>query len=91
MISKKVIKALNKQIEREATASFLYLSMAGWCDRKSLSGCAKFLFAQAAEEHSHMLRIFHYVLDMDSVAIAPAVKKAESDFDTIHMLFEQIY
>lgn len=91
MISNKVIKALNAQIEREAQASFLYLSMAGWCDRKSLSGCAQFLFAQADEEHSHMLRIFHYILDMDKVAVAPAVKKSETEFDTIQVLFEQIY
>ena len=91
MISNKVVKALNSQIEREAQASFLYLSMAGWCDRQSLSGCAKFLFAQAAEEHNHMLRIYHYILDMDKVPVAPTVKASQTEFDTIQVLFEQIF
>jgi len=91
MISDKVISALNKQIEREAQASFLYLSMAGWCERMSLSGCAQFLFAQSAEEHSHMLRIFHYVLDMDKVAISPKVEQPEAEFESVFVLFEQIF
>lgn len=91
MITKKVVDALNTQIEREAQASFLYLSMAGWCDRMSLSGCAEFLFAQAAEEHSHMMRIFHYVLDMDQEAIAPIVGSSAKNFESIQLLFEQIY
>jgi len=91
MISKKVVDALNKQIEREAQASFLYLSMAGWCDRMSLSGCAEFLFAQSAEEHEHMMRIYHYVLDMDNIAESPRVEKTALEFDSIKNLFETIY
>lgn len=91
MISDIVVQALNKQIEREAHASYLYLSMAGWCDRMSLSGCALFLFEQSAEEHSHMMRIFHYILDMDKVAVSPVVHRTETEFESIQSLFEQIY
>jgi ferritin len=91
MISDIVIQTLNKQIEREAHASYLYLSMAGWCERMSLSGCASFLFEQSAEEHSHMMRIFHYILDMDKIAISPIVQKTQTEFESIQSLFEQIY
>ena len=50
MISETIQNALNKQIELEAYASNLYLSMASWCDTQSLAGCAEFMHRQSIEE-----------------------------------------
>ena len=46
-----MIKTLNEQIEMEGYASFLYLSMAGWFENKSMLGCAAFMYRQSQEEH----------------------------------------
>lgn len=91
MISKRMEQALNAQIELEGTASFLYLSMAAWCERQGLNGAANFMYRQSAEERAHMLRIFHYISDVDGAAVTPGIKQPPQDFSSIRALFEEVY
>jgi ferritin len=91
MISKKMETALNKQIELESYASFLYLSMASWCDNEGLEGSTKFMHRQSEEERDHMLRIFHYISEVDGRAIVPAVKKPPVNFKSAKALFQEVY
>ena len=72
MISDKMQKELNEQIALEGYASFLYLSMASWCDHQGMEGCARFMHRQSDEERMHMLKIFHYLSEVDGRALAPA-------------------
>ncbi len=91
MISKKIEATLNKQIELEAYASFLYLSMASWCEQEGLDGTAKFMYRQSAEERGHMLRIFNYINEVNGHAITPAIKQPPKTFKSINVLLEQVY
>jgi len=91
MLTKKVEKALNKQIALEGYASLLYLSMASWCDYEGLEGSAKFMHRQSEEEHEHMMRIFHYISEMDGHALTPAMKQPPHKFESIVKLFEEVY
>jgi len=84
-------KALNDQIAMEGNASFLYLAMASWCDTQGLEGCAKFLHRQSDEERMHMLKIFHYLSEVDGFARTPAINQPELEFDSVRSLFEQVY
>lgn len=88
MLSDKMVNALNEQIAKEGYASFLYLSMAGWFDIKSMKGCAAFMYRQSAEEHLHMMKIFHYLLEMDAIAISPAITQPTSEFADVKSIFE---
>lgn len=89
MLSEKMVNALNEQIAMEGYASFLYLSMAGWFDTKSMKGCASFMYRQSAEEHMHMMKIFNYLIEMDSVAISPAIPQPASQFNSVKSVFEE--
>ena len=91
MISKKMEKALNAQIALEGYASFLYLSMASWCDKEALEGCAEFMHRQSDEEREHMLRLFRYLSDVDGHALTPAIKQPPHEFKSIKSLFEEVY
>ncbi|MBK8557566.1 MAG: ferritin [Lewinellaceae bacterium] len=91
MISDKMRDSLNRQIELEGYASFLYLSMAVWCDDAGLSGCAQFMHRQSAEERAHMLRIFHYMSEVGVRAIVPAIPKPPESFDSARSMFEQVF
>ena len=82
---------MNDQIELEAYASFLYLSMASWCDEQGMEGSTHFFYRQSAEESDHMMRIFRYILEMDGKAIVPAVKKPPASFKSIQQLFKDVY
>ena len=91
MISLKMEKALNNQIELEASASFLYLSMASWCDLEGMEGSAKFMYRQSEEEREHMLRIFNYISEVDGHALTPAVNQPPHKFDSIQDMFNMVY
>jgi ferritin len=91
MISKKMEAALNKQLEVESFASFLYLSMGSWCDQQSLGGCAEFFYRQSEEEREHMLKIFHYMHDIEGQAVVPAVNQPQSSWESVGKLFKDAY
>ena len=91
MISKKMEAALNEQIAMEAYASFLYLSMATWCDDKGLRGCYDFLIRQSDEERAHMLKIFEYLADVDGFPLTPAVAEPPRQFKSVQEVFKTVY
>ncbi|AFC24838.1 ferritin [Saprospira grandis] len=91
MLSKKITAALNAQIAQEAAASSAYLAMASWCDREGLGNCAQFFYAQSDEERMHMLKIVHYVNEMDGHAIVPAVEQPETEFESVQKVFKKSY
>ena len=91
MLTEKMETALNKQIATEAYASFLYLSMASWCDQQGMSGCAQFFYRQSAEEHLHMMKIFNYILEMDGKAQSPSIEQAPNQYASIGNVFESVY
>jgi len=91
MISNKMTDALNKQITLEGYASFLYLSMASWCDVQGLEGCAKFMRRQSEEEREHMLRIFDYMSEVDAHALTPAIVQVPHTFESPQKIFEMVY
>ena len=91
MISEKMEAALNKQIELEGYASFLYLSMASWCEQQGMEGSAKFMYRQSDEEKEHMMRIFYYINEVDGHAIVPAIQQPPLQFESVRSLFSQVY
>ncbi len=91
MISKKMEEALNHQVKLEAYASQYYLAMASWCDREGLDGAARFLFFQSEEEREHMMKIFHYIAEVDGHAHAPAVEQPPLEFSSPREVFEKVY
>jgi ferritin len=84
-------QALNDQIALEGYASFLYLSMASWCDQEGLEGCAQFMHRQSDEEREHMLRLFGYLSEMDAHAFTPAIDQPPHEFSSVREMFEQVY
>ena len=80
MISSKILSALNKQIELEAYASNLYLSMSAWCDQQGMSGCAQFMRRQSDEEREHMLRIIDYLFTVDGKGGRARIEKTAYHF-----------
>lgn len=91
MIASALENALNEQIALEGYASYLYLSMAVWCDKQGLAGCASFMHRQSAEERVHMLRLFEYLSEVDGTAIVPAIAQPPGTWESPQGMFEQVY
>ncbi len=91
MISAAMATALNQQIKLEGYASFLYLSMAAWADNEGLEGTAQFMHRQSDEERMHMLKIFHYLSEVDAHALVPAIGQPPHTFESVQEMFKMVY
>ena len=90
MLTKKVEKSLNKQIELEANASQFYLAMASWAETKGLEGVANFFYRHSDEERAHMLKLIKYVNERGGHAIVPALDKPPKVFDCLSHVFQDL-
>ena len=69
---KDMIKALNEQIGAEFYSAYLYLGMASYFSSIGLKGFAEWMEVQAAEELSHGMKIYNFILDCHAgVTLAP--------------------
>ena len=91
MLSEKTLQALNDQIALEGNASAAYLAMASWCERQGFNGCATFFYDQSAEERMHMMKIIHYINEMDGHAIISSQEKPQSEYNSVQVLFKVVY
>ena len=47
------------------------------------------MYRQSAEEHMHMMKLFHYVLEMDAHAVSPGIKAPIVEFADVKSVFEE--
>ncbi len=91
MISDKITKALNDQVNAELYSAYLYLSMSGYAAENDMNGAAKWFFAQMQEEMSHAQKIYDYVFSRDKRVELHAIEKPPSDFESFkHMMEESL-
>jgi len=91
MLSAAIVDMLNEQINLEFYSSNLYLQMGAWCDQEGLGGSANFLTGHAAEEMSHMTRIWGYVGESGGLPKLGAIAEPTSEFESIKDLFDQVF
>jgi ferritin len=89
-MNKKVEDILNRQVEREAYSSALYLAMASWAEVKGYSGFAAWLYAQSDEERMHMLKFMKFINERGGQSLVSASKKPEKDFKSVQSMFEDV-
>ncbi|MFZ5432290.1 MAG: ferritin [Calditrichota bacterium] len=82
MTSKKMVDALNKQIQAEQYSSYLYWAMAVYSESKNLKGFAHWLRLQAEEEHGHAMKINDYLLEIGEKVVLQAIEKPAAEFGT---------
>ncbi len=63
MMSEKLHKAMNEQINAEMYSAYLYLSMATWFEDENLSGMAVWMKSQAKEEMEHAMKFYGFIND----------------------------
>ena len=91
MISKKIEKALNKQINAEFYSSYLYLSMAADFEAKNLEGFANWMKVQAQEEWGHGMRIYNYVNEQQGRVTLAAIETPQAEWASPLAMFEAAY
>lgn len=73
-------KAINEQINAELYSAYLYLSMAAYLDKISLSGFSHWMKMQANEEVSHAMKFYHFVYERGGSVHLKAIDQPPADF-----------
>ena len=90
MLGKKVLKALNDQINAELGSAYQYLAMAAHFDGINLEGSARWMRRQAREEVSHAMKIFDFVHDRDGRVSLAAVAQPTGEFASTLAVWEAV-
>ncbi len=89
MLNKTVEEILVRQIERESYSVNLYLSMASWCETNGFGGVSEWMYTQAEEEKTHLLKFMKYINERGGKAIIPAIAQPPFEFNNIQEIFEE--
>lgn len=84
----RVEKALNEQIEKEASSSQFYLAMASWAETHGLNGTAKFMYTHSDEERFHMLKLVKFVNERGGRTLVPGLEQPPQEFESLENVFE---
>ncbi|AEH24378.1 ferritin [Pyrococcus yayanosii] len=91
MLSERMLKALNEQINKELFSAYFYLGIAAYFKDKGLEGFAKWMEAQAEEELGHAMRIYDYVFNRGGKVELYEIEKPKQDFESPLKAFEAVY
>lgn len=90
MLKKKMLKALNDQINAEMYSSYLYLAMEAYCQSISLKGFAAWMRAQVQEELMHGMKFYDFVHERGGKVTLEAIAKPETQWASPLVVFETV-
>jgi len=88
MISEKIAKRLNEQVNHEFFSSWAYRAMAYWLDNAGYKGFAEWFFAQATEEEGHAVRIATYLSDQGAVVTLGSIAEPKTEYKSVQEIIE---
>ena len=83
MISKKMEKAFNDQINAEMYSAYLYLSMHAYVETLGLKGFSNWMYVQTQEEMAHAMGLYNYVLTRGGKINLAAIEKPKGSWKNI--------
>lgn len=81
MISEKVAKILNDQINQEFYSSYLYLSMSAYFSNIGLLGFANWMRVQSQEELAHAMFLYDFLINRNEKVILTPIEAAPTNWD----------
>lgn len=91
MLSKKMEKALNKQINYEFYSAHLYLSMASFFKSVDLDGFGSWMQVQYEEEIFHAMKLLDFIHARDGVVKLLAIDQPPHNWDSALHVFTDSY
>ncbi|WP_045215096.1 ferritin [Desulfonatronovibrio magnus] len=90
MLTEKMEKNLNKQVNAELYSSYLYLSMSAYFSEINLGGCAHWMRLQAEEELAHGLKIYDYINERGGRPVLGSIDAPPQSWDSPVDVFENV-
>lgn len=90
MISEKMEKAFNDQINKELFSEYLYLSMQAYFERMNLAGFTNWMTVQVQEEHAHAMGMYNYLHERGGKVELMAIDKPQTDWKSPLDVFKHV-
>ena len=90
MLSKKMLKALNAQLNAEWYSSYLYVSMAAYFEDLNLKGFANWMSVQAQEEHAHGQMFYNQLNDRRGRVTLTAIAAPPTEWESPEKVFAHV-
>jgi ferritin len=91
MISKKMEKALNEQVNAEMFSAYLYLSMEAYFKSLNLTGFANWMRVQTQEELMHAMKIYEFIDERGGRITLKAIDGPQTKWDSPLAVFKAVY
>jgi ferritin len=91
MISKKMEKALNEQVNAELYSAYLYLSMEAYFKSQNLNGFANWMRVQTQEEVMHAMKIYEFINERGGRITLKAIDGPQTKWDSPLAVFKAVY
>ncbi|MCP3677932.1 MAG: ferritin [Deltaproteobacteria bacterium] len=82
MLNEKIEKMLNEHLNYELYSSYIYLSMAAYCESIDLKGFANWMRIQVQEELSHVTKFYDYIHERDGKVLLTAIDGPPTSWDS---------
>ena len=89
MLSEKMVKAFEYQINREIYSAYFYLGMSSYASSNGFSGIANWFAIQVKEELFHAQKMYDYVIKGGSKVTLQAIEEPPQDFTSVVDLFDR--
>jgi ferritin len=91
MISKKMLDAINDQINFEMFSGYIYLAMSADFRFKGMNGFANWMAVQEREENSHAMKMYDYIVQRGGRVDLKAIAQPPTTWKTPLAAFEHAY
>jgi len=91
MLSKKMEKALNAQVNAEMYSAYLYLSMESFFKSLNLNGFANWMRAQTQEEMMHAMKIYDFINERGGRVLLKTIEGPQTKWDSPLAVFEAVF
>ncbi len=90
MLSEKMEKALNDQINAEFYSAYLYLSMSAYFEEIEYPGFAHWMKLQSKEEEDHGAKLYEYVISRGNNVSLESIEKPQDKWDSVEAVFTHV-
>lgn len=91
MVSEKLLKELNKQINEELYSQYIYMAMAADLFDKNFKGMAHWMWIQAHEEQSHATIFYNFIVEKRRKVELEAIEKPPVTWESPLTIFQAAY
>ncbi|MBL3593883.1 MAG: ferritin [Synergistaceae bacterium] len=91
MLSEKMSKALNDQVNAELYSAYIYLAMAAYFEDQNLPGAASWMRHQAEEEVEHAMKFFEFINERRGRVLLAAIDKPQAEWESPLAAFEEAF